>query len=56
MHSKYIRDLIQPTQLHVKLTVNPVVHRLSTDTNPFSQPYVTHPFFIITRRRFNCDL
>ena len=54
-HFKCIRDLIQPAQLHVTLTVNPVIHRLSADTNPVSQPYVTHVFFIITRRRFSCD-
>ena len=54
-HFKHIRDLMQPAQHHIPLAVYPVVHRLPAYPYAVRQPYITHVFLFITRRRFNCD-
>ena len=54
-HPKRICDLMQAADGDVPPTVYPVVHRLPTDVNQIGQISVTHVFFIITLRRFNCD-
>ena len=54
-HSKCIRDLMQASNRDIPPTIYPIVHCLPTDINQFRQLSITHVFFIITLRRFNCD-
>ena len=53
-HFKHIRDLMQPAQHHIPLAVYPVVHCLPAYPYAVRQPYITHVFLFITRRRFSC--
>ena len=46
---------MQPTHQDIALTIYPIIDCLTADSDLFGQPFVVHPFFIITLRRFNCD-
>lgn len=54
-HSKRISDLMQTADRNIAPAINPVVHRLPRGTDTTGQLSITHVFFNITLRRFNCD-
>ena len=54
-HSKRISDLMQTADRNIAPAINPVVHRLPRGTDTAGQISITHVFFNITLRRFNCD-
>lgn len=56
-HPKRIRDLMQASQGHFLPPVHNRIDQLATDTaQPSAQLRIAHVFFIITRRRFNCEV
>lgn len=54
-HFKCIRDLMHTFYGDIPSTVYPVVYGLPTNANPLGKYSITYIFFIITRRKFNCD-
>ena len=54
-HSKCIRNLMQPSDGDVSPSVYPIIYCLSGRINTTAQLRIAYIFFIITRRRFNCE-
>ena len=54
-HTECIRDLMKTTDRYITSSVYYIIDRLSGHPQSASQFGITHVFFIITLRRFNCD-
>ena len=54
-HTECIRDHMKTTDCYITSSVYYVIDRLSGHAQPAAQFCITHVFFIITLRRFNCE-